>query len=96
MQVTTIRKTVWLLEVIKNKRLFVCHHCGYEADADDNASINIYNRFCVDVLRNTFHTLKDGQYVPLKMKRENVRIGLSKLFEADNECQRHLKSFQKL
>ena len=43
-----------------------------------------------EVLRFNFHEIKDGQYVPLKMKRETVRTKLTVLYEVDNERQREL------
>ena len=69
-------------------REFECLNCGHKQDADKNASRNIYSRIFVDVLRTSFHKIELGQYVPILMKRENVRIKLTSLYEADNECQR--------
>lgn len=72
----------------RNKREFECLSCGHKQDADANSSRNMYLRLYLDVLRNSFHKLELGQYVPIIMKRENVRIKLTSLFEADNERQR--------
>lgn len=73
---------------VRSGRSFHCNVCGHEEDADENAAKNVRNRITEEVLRFTFHLLKDGQYSPSKMKRENVRIKLTALFEADNERQR--------
>ena len=72
----------------RNKRDFECLNCGHQQDADKNASRNIYARLLVYVLRNSFHKLELGQYVPILMKKENVRIKLTSLYEVDNERQR--------
>jgi len=73
---------------VRSGRSFHCNVCGHKEDADENASKNVRNRITEEVLRFTFHLLKDGQYVPSKMKRENVQAKLTALFEADNERQR--------
>jgi len=73
---------------VRAGRSFHCNVCGHEEDADENAAKNVRNRITEEVLRFTFHLLKDGQYVPSKMKRENVQAKLTALFEADNERQR--------
>lgn len=73
---------------VRQQRSFKCNACGHEDDADNNASVNVRNRIFLEVLRNMLHVLKDGQYEPLKMRRETVRIRLSELFEAVNERQR--------
>ena len=39
----------------KTQEKFKCIHCGYENNADLNASINIKNRISVDVLRDSLH-----------------------------------------
>ena len=39
----------------KTQEKFKCIHCGYEENADLNASINIKNRISVDVLRDSLH-----------------------------------------
>ncbi len=72
----------------RSKRDFECLNCGHQQDADKNASRNIYARLLVDVLRNSFHKLELGQYVPIVMKKENMRIKLTSLCEVDNERQR--------
>ena len=80
---------------VRQGRSFHCNFCGHKEDADQNAAKNIRNRITEEVLRFTFQQLKDGQYSPSKMKRENVLIKLTALFEADNERQR-LGLFSKL
>ena len=75
---------------VRKGRVFECTMCGHKDDADKNASKNIRNRIIEEVLRFNFHEIKDGQYVPLKMKRETVRTKLTVLYEADNERQREL------
>ncbi len=75
---------------VRKGRVFECAMCGHKDDADENASKNIRNRIIEEVLRFNFHEIKDGQYVPLKMKRETVRTKLTVLYEVDNERQREL------
>ena len=75
---------------VRKGRVFECTMCGHKDDADENASKNIRNRIIEEVLRFNFHEIKDGQYVPLKMKRETVRTKLTVLYEVDNERQREL------
>lgn len=72
----------------RDGRFFECVNCGHKQDADTNASRVIYSRFFVDVLRDSLHKLVDGQYVPILMKKENLRVKLISFYEADNECQR--------
>lgn len=73
---------------VRQGRYFHCNACGHKEDADKNAAKNIRNRITEEVLRFTFHLLKDGQYSPSKMRRETVRVKLTALFEVDNERQR--------
>jgi IS605 OrfB family transposase len=73
---------------VRQGRSFHCNFCGHKEDADQNAAKNVRNRITEEVLRLTFHLLKDGQYSPSKMKRETVRVKLTALFEVDNERQR--------
>jgi transposase len=73
---------------VRQGRSFHCNFCGHKEDADQNAAKNVRNRITEEVLRLTFHLLKDGQYSPSKMKRETVRMKLTALFEVDNERQR--------
>ena len=72
----------------RNGRFFECVNCGYKQDADANASRVIYSRFFVDVLRESLHKLVEGQYVPILIKKENLRLKLTSFYEVDNECQR--------
>lgn len=72
----------------RNGRFFECVNCGHKQDADVNASRVIYSRFFVDVLRESLHKLVEGQYVPILIKKENLRLKLTSFYEVDNECQR--------
>ena len=44
----------------KTQESFVCTCCGHTDNADHNASINIKNRFSLDVLKNQLH--KQDEY----------------------------------
>ena len=58
----------------KNQEEFKCIECGYENNADYNASINIKNRVCEAVLRNALlKQLDNNSFEPRKLKRENVK-----------------------
>ena len=49
----------------KTQESFVCVNCGHSDNADHNASINIKNRFTVNVLRNQLHKQdKYGRLIP--------------------------------
>ena len=49
---------------------FKCTECGYETNADENSSVNILNRVCIDVLCNRLLKLSDnGEFRPKKTKR---------------------------
>ena len=85
----TCSKCQCVEHTLRVKRSFECKMCGNNEDADENASKNIRNRIVEEVLRFNFHNIKDGQYVPLKMKRETVRAKLTALCEVDNERQRN-------
>ena len=55
----------------KTQEKFKCIHCGYEENADLNASINIKNRISVDVLRDSLHIeVENNKYKP-KTKNHN-------------------------
>ena len=86
----TCSKCQCVEQTLRVKRNFKCEMCENNEDADENASKNIRNRIVEEVLRFNFHNIKDGQYVPLKMKRETVRAKLTALYEVDNEHQRNL------
>ena len=64
----------------KTQEKFKCVHCGYEENADLNASINIKNRILVDVLRDSLHKeIEYNKYIPLEKKHENVEQLFRKL-----------------
>lgn len=71
----------------RDGRFFHCLNCGHKQDSDANASRVIYSRFFVDVLRDSLHKLVEGQYIPLSIKRETLRIRLISFYEVDNERQ---------
>ena len=55
----------------KTQEKFKCIQCGYEENADLNASINIRNRISVDVLRDSLHrVVENNTYIP-KTKNHN-------------------------
>ena len=57
-----------------NQETFECIECGYNNNADFNAAINIRNRVCEAVLRNTLlKQLDNGAFEPKKLKREKVK-----------------------
>ena len=64
----------------KTQEKFKCIHCGYEENADLNASINIKNRISVDVLRDSLHIeVEKNKYRPLETKHEKVEQLFKKL-----------------
>ena len=64
----------------KTQEKFKCIHCGYEENADLNASINIKNRISVDVLRDSLHIeVEKNKYIPLETNHENVEQLFKKL-----------------
>ena len=64
----------------KTQEKFKCIHCGYEENADLNASINIKNRISVDVLRDSLHKeIKYNKYIPMETKHEKVEQLFKKL-----------------
>ena len=64
----------------KTQEKFKCVHCGYEENADLNASINIKNRISIDVLRNSLHIeVENNKYIPLETKHEKVEQLFKKL-----------------
>ena len=56
----------------KSQEYFKCLNCGYEINADLNASINIKNRLSVNVLRERYLEINNEthQYVPIKYKHK--------------------------
>ena len=64
----------------KTQEKFKCIHCGYEENADLNASINIRERINSDVLRDFLHIeVEKNKYVPLETKHEKVEQLFKKL-----------------
>ena len=64
----------------KTQEKFKCIHCGYEENADLNASINIKNRISVDVLRDFLHKkIEYNTYIPLETKHKEVEQLFRKL-----------------
>jgi putative transposase len=54
----------------KSQECFKCECCGYEANADENSSVNIKNRVTQDVLLKRLLKLSDnGEYRPKTIKR---------------------------
>ena len=58
----------------KTQEKFKCIHCGYEENADLNASINIKNRISVDVLRDSLHIeAEKNKYIPKTKNHSEVK-----------------------
>jgi len=58
----------------KTQERFKCINCGYEANADYNAALNIKNRVTEDVLRSKL--LKENKFqelVPNKFRKEDIK-----------------------
>ena len=62
----------------KTRESFVCTHCGHADNADHNASINIKNRFTVNVLWNQLH--KQDEYGRLLPYSSN-KVVIKKILE---------------
>lgn len=56
----------------KSQENFKCLNCGFEINADLNASINIKNRLSVNVLRERYLIIDENthQYIPIKYKHK--------------------------
>ena len=64
----------------KSQEEFKCIHCGYEKNADLNASINIRERIKSDVLRDSLHIeVENNKYIPSETKHEKVEQLFKKL-----------------
>jgi len=64
----------------KTQEEFKCIHCGYEANADLNASINIRERIKSDVLRDSLHKeIEHNTYIPLVSTHKAVEQLFKKL-----------------
>lgn len=58
----------------KTQEIFQCVNCGHKDNADHNSSINIFNRFHVDVLREKLlYKNKYGCYEPKILKKEIIK-----------------------
>lgn len=58
----------------RDQEHFDCIECGHSDNADINAAINIRNRVCVTVLRDSLlKQLDNGAFEPRKLKREKVK-----------------------
>jgi len=57
----------------KTQEEFKCVECGYETNADLNASINIRERIASDVLRDSLHKeVEKNTYIPLRSEHKKV------------------------
>jgi len=64
----------------KTQEEFKCSKCGYEENADLNASINIRERINSDVLRDSLHKeIEYNTYIPLKTTHKSVEQLFKKL-----------------
>ena len=53
---------------------FHCENCGFELNADLNASINIKNRILSNVLRKSCHQeIKPNKFIPIGIKHEEFK-----------------------
>ena len=58
----------------KSQEEFECIECGYKQNADFNASINIKNRFTLDVLMVKLHNLDEFQrLIPKKLGKNKIK-----------------------
>ena len=58
----------------KTQEKFKCIHCGYEENADLNASINIKKRISIDVLRDSLHVeVEKNRYIPKTKNHSEVK-----------------------
>ena len=58
----------------KTQKEFECLECGHSANADFNASINIRNRFTLDVLKYKLHNLDEFQrLIPKKLGKNKIK-----------------------
>ena len=58
----------------KSQEDFECIECGYSANADFNASINIRNRFTLDVLKYKLHNFDEFQrLIPKKLGKNKIK-----------------------
>ena len=58
----------------QTQELFKCENCGFELNADLNASINIKNRILSNVLRKSCHQeIKPNKFIPIGIKHEEFK-----------------------
>jgi len=58
----------------KTQENFVCIECGYQANADHNASLNIKERWTSDVLRSSLHDIDEfGRLTARPMFKNQIR-----------------------
>lgn len=58
----------------KNQEEFECVECSHKSNADLNASINLKNRFSLDVLKEKLHNQDEfKRLVPKMMKKEEIK-----------------------
>ena len=58
----------------QTQELFKCENCGFELNADLNASINIKNRILSSVLRKSCHQeIKPNKFIPIGIKHEEFK-----------------------
>lgn len=68
----------------KTQESFVCVNCGHSDNADHNASINIKNRFSVNVLRNQLHKQDEyGRLIPYSSNKYSIKRILKNCFVID-------------
>ena len=58
----------------QTQELFKCENCGFELNADLNASINIKNRILSNVLRKSCHQeIEPNKFIPIGIKHEEFK-----------------------
>ena len=58
----------------KSQEEFECIECGYKQNADFNASVNIKNRYTLDVLKFKLHNFDEFQrLIPKKLRKNKIK-----------------------